>query len=76
MRRLSSQGTAPIRYRYRTAALAGRWRDSREEAVRDAVKARQALADEGTTDGLRWLVAGGIEEVESADALIERIRRH
>ena len=76
MRRLSNQGTGPIRYRYRTAALAGRWRDSRGEAVRDAVKARQALDDEGATDGLRWLVAGGIEEVESADALIERIRRH
>ena len=44
--------------------------------MRDAVKARQALADEGAADGLRWLVNGAIEEVESADALIERIRRH
>ena len=76
MRRLSSQGTGPIRYRYRTAALAGRWRDSREEAVRDAVTAQQALADDDAADGLRWLVAGEIEEVEGADALIERIRRH
>ena len=76
MRRLSGKGTGPIRYRYRTAALAGRWRDSREEAVRDALNARQALADESAADGLRWLVAGEIEEVESADALIERIRRH
>ena len=76
MRRLSSQGTGPIRYRYRTAALAGRWRDSREEAVRDAVKASQALADASAADGLSWLVAGEIEEVENANALIERIRRH
>jgi hypothetical protein len=76
MRRLSGKGTGPIRYRYRTAALAGRWRDSREEAVRDAVKARQALAEDSTADGLSWLVAGEIEEAESADALIERIRRH
>jgi len=76
MRRLSGKGTGPIRYRYRTAALAGRWRDSREDAVRDAVKARQALAADDVADGLRWLVAGEIEEVESPAALIERIRRH
>lgn len=76
MRRLSGKGTGPIRYRYRTAALAGRWRDSREDAVRDAVKAHQALAHDSVADGLRWLVAGEIEEVESPAALIERIRRH
>ncbi len=44
--------------------------------MRDAVNARQALADDGAADGLRWLVAGEIEELEGADALIERIRRH
>ena len=76
MRRLSGKGTGPIRYRYRTAALAGRWRDSREDAVRDAVKAHQALADDSVADGLRWLVAGEIEEVASPAALIERIRGH
>lgn len=72
----AGRGTGPIRYRYRTAALAGSWRDSREEALRDAVKAHQALADETAADGLRWLVKGEIEEVESVEALIERIRRH
>ena len=76
MRRLCGRGTGPIRYRYRTAALAGRWRDSREEALRDAVKAHQALADEAAVDGLRWLVNGEIEEAETVEALIERIRRH
>ena len=70
------RGTEPIRYRYRTAALAGQWRDSREEALRDAIKARQVLADEAEADGLRWLVKGEIEEAETVDALIERIRRH
>jgi hypothetical protein len=71
-----SGGTGPIRYRYRTAALAGRWRDSREEAVRDALNAHQALADAGESEGLRWLVHGEIEEADTADGLIERIRRH
>jgi hypothetical protein len=70
------EGTRPIRYRYRTAALAGRWRDSRDEAVRDALKAHQALLDASEPDGLRWLVDGEIEEVESAQALTDRIRRH
>jgi hypothetical protein len=72
---VGAEGTGQIRYRYRTAALAGRWRDSREEAMRDAVNARQALADEGAADGLRWLVKGEVEEAETVDALIERIRR-
>ena len=66
----------PIRYRYRTAALAGRWRDSRDEAVRDALKAHQALLDASEPGGLRWLVGGEIEKEEGADALIDRIRRH
>ena len=73
-------GTVPaeavtIRYRYRTSALAGRWRDSREAALRDAVKANQAELDDSAPDGARWLVQGEIEE-EGASALLERIRRH
>ena len=51
-----------IRYRYRTPALAGRWRESREAAERDAVTARQAVADAAAPGGLRWLVPGEIEE--------------
>ena len=67
---------ATARYRYRTSVLAGRWRDSRDDALRDAVRAHQALADPGAPGGLRWLVHGEIEEQESASDLIERIQRH
>jgi hypothetical protein len=62
------------RFRYRTSALAGRWRDSRSEAVRDAIAARQAHLDEQAPDGLKWLVPGMIEE-ETGD-LKQRINRH
>ena len=65
------------RYRYRTPALAGRWRDSREEAMRDALRAQQALFDDDAPGGLRWLVRGEIEDQEhSASALVDRVRRH
>ena len=73
---MEAKGTRPIRYRYRTAALAGRWRDSREEAARDAVRAHQALVDEAAPEGLRWLVEGEIEEIHGAEALADRILRH
>ena len=64
------------RYRYRTQALAGRWRDSRIDAMRDAVKARQAMPDEGAPDGLKWLVPGEIEsDGESGPELKRRISR-
>lgn len=49
------------RYRYRTAALAGRWRDSPAAALRDAVKAQQAREDPAAPDGVRWLVPGEVE---------------
>ena len=67
---------AMVRYRYRTPALAGRWRESREAAQRDAINAHQALADENAPGGLRWLVRGEIEEEESGMPLTERIQRH
>ena len=65
-----------LRYRYRTPALTGRWRDSREAALRDAIAANQALADDGVAGGVRWLVPGDIEEGETATSLKERIGRH
>lgn len=49
------------RYRYRTSVLVGPWRDTREEAVADAVRSNQARMD-GSHDGLLWLVPGAIEE--------------
>ena len=64
------------RYRYRTTVLTGRWRDSRDAALRDAIAANQALEDAGSSGGVRWLVPGEIEEDESGSGLKERIRRH
>lgn len=50
------------RYRYRTPALTGPWRDSPEEARRDAVRAKQAQPAGDDLSGLRWTVPGRIEE--------------
>lgn len=50
------------RYRYRTAVLTGPWRDSEEEAVRDAAKARQAELGGTSPSEVRWIVPGRIEE--------------
>lgn len=52
------------RYRYRTPALTGRWRDTRQAAAEDAVRAKQAIADPGIEGGLHWLVPGEIEAEE------------
>jgi hypothetical protein len=49
------------RYRYRTPALTGPWRDSHEDAVRDAVRAKQAQLDPEAPSGIRWTVPGEIE---------------
>lgn len=54
------------RYRYRTAALAGPWRDSHEAALRDAVAANQARVDEAAPEGIDWLVPGDIELEEAS----------
>ena len=51
------------RFRYRTAVLTGPWRDSEDEAVRDAVKARQAERDAMSPSEVRWIVPGRIEEL-------------
>lgn len=49
------------RYRYRTPALTGPWRDSPDEAASDAVRSRQAAIGGGSSE-LRWIVPGRIEE--------------
>ena len=49
-------------YRYRTAALAGPWRDTRDAALSDAVRANQASAGGEDPGGVRWIVPGRIEE--------------
>lgn len=56
------------RYRYRTPVLTGPWRDSQDEAVRDAVKAKQAEIDGGSPSGVRWIVPGRIEERATEEA--------
>lgn len=50
------------RYRYRTPALTGPWRDSEREAARDAVRAKQAVNDLSQAAGISWAVPGRIEE--------------
>ena len=47
-------------YRYRTQVLVGPWRRRPEQALEDAVKAKQAVIDEGGT--WHWVVDGEIEE--------------
>ena len=49
------------RYRYRTCVLVGAWRSTRDQAVDDAIRSRQAALREGSED-LVWLVPGTIEE--------------
>jgi hypothetical protein len=71
-----AEGPRLLRYRYRTPALTGQWRDSRDAALRDAINAKQALDDENEPGGVRWLVPGEIEEDESGTSLKQRIRRH
>ena len=54
------------RFRYRTAALTGPWRETRREAMRDAARAKQALIDEQDPEAIEWIVPGRIEEVRGA----------
>ena len=49
------------RYRYRTPVLAGPWRDSPDQALRDAERAGQVRVD-GLGRQLLWMVPGEIEE--------------
>lgn len=63
------------RYRYRTPVLMGPWRDSRAAALRDAIGAKQATADDGQPGGVRWLVPGEIEVGSSGPSLGARAHR-
>jgi hypothetical protein len=62
------------RYRYRTRALVGPWRNSRERAIDDAVRAKQAKLDDHEPRGFRWLVPGQIDE-EKDEQPPEPVRR-
>ncbi len=52
-------------YRYRTPALVGPWRKTETQALRDAMRARQAMRDERDRRAVRWLVPGQIEQMEA-----------
>ena len=56
------------RYRYRTPALTGPWRKSPDEAVRDAVRAKQAQIEDDHPAGVKWIVPGRIEELNNEEA--------
>lgn len=60
------------RYRYRTAALTGPWREDRRAAMVDAAKAKQAMLDEKDADSIRWIVPGKIEEMGEVPARAAR----
>jgi len=55
------------RYRYRTSALVGRWRATREKAIEDAVNAKQARQSGTGPNGIAWVVPGTIEEAETRE---------
>jgi hypothetical protein len=48
-------------HRFRTAALVGEWRETRQLACEDALRARQARPDEREPDQVVWTVPGEIE---------------
>jgi hypothetical protein len=56
-----------VRFRYRTAAIIGPWRDRREKAAKDAVASGLARRA-GWGGNLEWLVPGDIEEGRGAPA--------
>jgi hypothetical protein len=56
------------RFRYRTPALTGPWRDNAFEAANDAVRAKQAVNDITQSAGIKWTVPGQIEERATDDA--------
>jgi hypothetical protein len=56
------------RYRYRTPVLTGPWRETHEDAVRDAVNAKQARHDEDEPSGVKWIVPGEIEMLNDEKA--------
>ena len=56
------------RYRYRTPALTGPWRESHDDAVRDAVNANQAQYDDDQPSGVKWTVPVEIEVWNNEEA--------
>jgi hypothetical protein len=63
------------RYRYRTPVLTGRWRETPDAALSDAITARQVRLEDSSPDGVRWIVPGEIEEEPLAEDARRRIGR-
>ena len=61
-------------YRYRTPALTGPWRESHEDALRDAVKSKQADYDDDAPSGVKWIVPGEIEARNNEEIAAEARR--
>jgi hypothetical protein len=59
-----------MRYRYRSPALHGPWRDDREQAIGDAIGAGQATRQEDGT--LKWHDSASLEE--DADGIVQQVR--
>ena len=72
---VAAEGSRLLRYRYRTVALTGQWRDSRSAALRDAINAKQARIDEEAPGGVHWLVPGEIEEEDEGSSLEDQTGR-
>ena len=54
-------------FRFTTSVLVGPWRSSREEALDDAVRARQAVRSGARPGAIEWRVDGRIEKVARAE---------
>jgi hypothetical protein len=52
-------------YRYRTPVLVGSWRPSRELAIEDAIRAKQASREDEESSSFKWIVPGEIEETDA-----------
>jgi hypothetical protein len=59
-----------MRYRYRSPALHGPWRDDRESAIADAIVAGQAFKDD--EGQLHWQDSASLEE--EADGVLQAVR--
>jgi hypothetical protein len=60
------------RFRYRTTVLVGSWRPSFEQAIEDAINAKQAARENSGPNGIKWIVPGQIEEAEAREPLAGR----
>jgi len=51
-----------MRFRFRSADVTGRWRATRRDALRDAVRAGLAKWTDESWEDVRWIFGGSVEE--------------